>query len=292
MAKVFISYRRSDSLEICVRMATELKEYFGASEIFFDQSTIIPGTKWTQEIQDALSSSEIVLIVIGPQWLHAKDEKSGKRRIDVPEDWVREEVSMSLKRKRKGEKISIIPVLLGDTQMPDTRDLNDELSELSTYQGIRVINTRSHHDFDELREQLIKLKLQPKILQPVATPRVGKSPTQLNDNDEKRFLDEFKEWEIVENEEHNAPGGFRRELHRVYEFPTFELAFEFMNEVVRRGVNQINHHPRWENTFNRLEVWLTTFNIGYKPSVRDIRLAKIFEEIWLEYKSRIWEKKL
>ncbi|MFN8414602.1 MAG: TIR domain-containing protein [Anaerolineales bacterium] len=292
MAKVFISYRRSDSREISIRMAAELKEYFGANTIFFDQSTIIPGAKWPQEIQDALSNVEIVLIVIGPQWLHAKDEKSGRRRIDVPGDWVREEVSMSLKRKTKGERITIIPVLFGNIQMPDAKDLNDELSELSTYQGIKLLDTRGHHDFDELKEQLIKLKLQPKILQPVATPRVGKSPAQINDDDERKFLSEYKEWEIVENEEHNAPGGFRRELHRVYEFPTFELAFEYMNEVTKLGINQINHHPRWENTFNRLEVWLTTFNIGYKPSVRDIKLAKIFEEIWLEYKNRIWEKKL
>ena len=61
MTKVFISYRRSDSLDICIRMATELKKYFGVDSIFFDQSTIIPGTEWPQKIRDALKSSEIVL---------------------------------------------------------------------------------------------------------------------------------------------------------------------------------------------------------------------------------------
>lgn len=290
MTRVFISYRRSDSLGICFRMATELKEYFGANSIFFDQSTLMPGQEWPQQIQDALRNSEIVLVVIGPQWLHAKDEKSGKRRIDVSGDWVREEVLMALKRYRNGEKIVIIPILINDAQMPEMKDLNEELGELSSYQGIRLPNTRSHHDFDELREQLVKNRLQPKILQPVATPRMGKVTTQLSEEGERKFLSEYQEWEIVETEEHDAPGGFRREFHRVYEFTSFEMAFEFMNEVVKRGINQINHHPRWQNTFNRLEVWLTTFNIGYKPSMRDIRLGKVFEEIWIEYKNRMWQK--
>jgi len=287
MSTIFISYRRSDSREFCIRMAAELKRYFGSNTIFFDQTTIVPGTKWPQEIREAVGTAKVVLVVIGSQWLQARDERSGKRRIDIPEDWVREEVSHALKRKRDGEKVEIIPILIGDTQMPDANDLTDELKELSSIHGIKLPDTGSHHDFDRIQDELVKKDFTPKILQPTTTPILGVPPPRLDNEDEKNFLSEYTEWEIVETEEHNTPGGYRRELHRVYEFPNFDLTFEFMTEVVTRGINAMNHHPRWQNTFNRVEVWLTTFNIGFKPSKRDIRLARVFEEIWIEYKNRI-----
>jgi 4a-hydroxytetrahydrobiopterin dehydratase len=104
-------------------------------------------------------------------------------------------------------------------------------------------------------------------------------PTQLSDQDEQDLLAELENWEIVETPQRLAPGGVRRELHRVYEFPSFDLAFQFMNEVVARGVQPHNHHPRWENAYNRVEVWLTTFNLNYRPSNRDARLARVCESV-------------
>jgi pterin-4a-carbinolamine dehydratase len=61
-----------------------------------------------------------------------------------------------------------------------------------------------------------------------------------------------------------------------------------MKEVSIRAIEKYNHHPRWQNAYNRLEVWLTTFNLGYKPSNKDLRLAKFFEKIWQEFQAELF----
>jgi 4a-hydroxytetrahydrobiopterin dehydratase len=105
----------------------------------------------------------------------------------------------------------------------------------------------------------------------------------LTQEEERKFLAAFVPWEIMNTHEVDVPGGFKRELHRTYEFKTFEGAFEFMCEVKRRAIDPWDHHPRWQNSYNRIDVWLTTYNLGYKPSKKDVRLAREFEKVWREF---------
>ena len=58
------------------------------------------------------------------------------------------------------------------------------------------------------------------------------------------------------------------------------MAWRFMQRVSEIGIQPHNHHPRWQNNYNRLEVWLSTSNSGHKPTKRDVRLARVFEETW------------
>ena len=109
---------------------------------------------------------------------------------------------------------------------------------------------------------------------------VGNKTVILSQSEEQKLLAELPEWKIVESE---AEGGIiERQLHRCYEFKSFEAAFEFMTQSTIRAIEKQNHHPKWQNTYNRVEIWLTTFDIGNQISNRDARLAKAFEEIWLE----------
>jgi len=286
MPSVFISYRRSDAVDVARRMASELKTYFGADAIFFDQTTALPGAKWPDSIRAALDEAQVMLVVIGPTWFDARDEQSRRRRIDLAEDWVRQEILTALQRQRNGEPLEVIPVLVSDASMPDPGHLDEELGELCEWQGIRVVSSGTTHDFDELKEQLVRLRIEPRVLPPVATPRFRRLPQRLTQDEEQAFLAKWSEWEIVETAEPHAPGGVMRELHRVYEFTTFEDAFRFMTEVVRRAIEPYSHHPRWQNAYFRVEVWLTTFNLNYRPSNRDVRLAEMFEEIWREFTSK------
>jgi 4a-hydroxytetrahydrobiopterin dehydratase len=121
-------------------------------------------------------------------------------------------------------------------------------------------------------------------LPPVSTPRIGYTPRQLTSEEEKRFLETYSEWKVIEAVDTYAVGGLRRELHRIYEIRSFELAFRFMSEVSEKAITPQEHHPRWQNTWNRLEIWLTTFNLGYRLSVKDRRLAKKIEELWSDYR--------
>jgi len=282
---IFISYRRDDSLEFCRSMAAELRAYFGREEVFLDQ-TIERGAEWPTTVRNALNAARVILFVIGPKWLHASDDASGRPRLDISGDWVREELLVALKRKRSGDKVHVLPLLMPNVAMP--KYLHNKLASFPNYQAMPIPNTGKPEDFDELKKQLVRWKFVSTVLPPVATPRAGRLPKPLNDDDESAFLKKMKEWKIVETREPDAPGGFRRELHRVYEFRNFEDAFQFMNEVTERVISLINHHPRWQNTYHRLEIWLTTFNIGYKPSFKDVRLAEGCEQIWNEKQAGLW----
>jgi 4a-hydroxytetrahydrobiopterin dehydratase len=137
----------------------------------------------------------------------------------------------------------------------------------------RVSTANSDHDAN--------LSLKPQRI-PVDTPRVGKRPEPLDPKTERTLLVELSEWAVLETEDPFAEGRLRRELHRMYEFTTFDAAFHFMKEVTDRAITPYQHHPRWQNAYNRVEVWLTTFNLGCRLSARDRRLAKLFEQIWEE----------
>jgi pterin-4a-carbinolamine dehydratase len=123
----------------------------------------------------------------------------------------------------------------------------------------------------------------------VATPRVGRLPDPLTEQDLREFLEKHAQWALVDTRDENASEGVRRELYRVYEFPSYQLAFRFMNEVSERAIVRQSHHPRWQNTWNRVEIWLTTFNLGYRPSTKDLRLAEACEQAWRELRrSFVW----
>jgi pterin-4a-carbinolamine dehydratase len=82
---------------------------------------------------------------------------------------------------------------------------------------------------------------------PVDTPRVGKLPDPLDPKDERALLAELNKtadlWTVKESRDKYAQGGFRRELHRLYEFETFDAAFQFMKDVTERAIIPYNHHP-------------------------------------------------
>src|SRR5215475_5959398 len=121
MEKIFISYRRSDSFDTARRLATELRREFGETNVFFDQTSAPPGTAWPDAIRVAAKKTHALLVVIGPKWLHAQDEKSGRRRLDIKDDWVRLEILTFLKRKKatRSNDLLILPLLVnGATTMP------------------------------------------------------------------------------------------------------------------------------------------------------------------------------
>lgn len=48
-----------------------------------------------------------------------------------------------------------------------------------------------------------------------------------------------------------------QQLYRKFEFPDFKSAFEFMTLVAQKA-ETLQHHPTWTNTYNSVEIWLTT----------------------------------
>jgi len=69
-------------------------------------------------------------------------------------------------------------------------------------------------------------------------------------------------------------------LIKTFTFATFEDAMSFMQQA-STYISNIDHHPTWTNTYNRVEVRLTTHDAGNKVTEKDRNLAKYLDEIYL-----------
>jgi hypothetical protein len=141
MPSVFISYRRADTADAAGRLAADLIERFGRSRVFIDVDSIPLATKFEDRIQAALESCQLVLVLIGDQWLAAK-LPSGGRRLDEPQDYVRQEVSAALKR----DDVTVVPVLVEGAKMPTREELPPEISALSEINAVDLSHRRWRAD--------------------------------------------------------------------------------------------------------------------------------------------------
>ncbi|WP_121353090.1 4a-hydroxytetrahydrobiopterin dehydratase [Flavisolibacter nicotianae] len=62
-------------------------------------------------------------------------------------------------------------------------------------------------------------------------------------------------------------------LYRKFEFRDFSEAFAFMTRVAL-AAEKMNHHPRWTNVWNTVEVWLNTHDAGDVVTEKDRKLAE------------------
>lgn len=57
-----------------------------------------------------------------------------------------------------------------------------------------------------------------------------------------------------------------------FQFDDFKSAFAFMTRVAFEA-EALQHHPEWSNVYNRLNIRLTTHDVGNKVSQKDLDLA-------------------
>jgi glycerophosphoryl diester phosphodiesterase len=141
-ARVFISYRRQETAWPARQLYDVLVAELGADRVFKDVDNIEPGDDFVERIQSAVGSCQVLLALIGPQWLTVTDAK-GVRRLDDPEDFVRLEVETALSR----DDVRVIPILVDDAKMPRPQDLPKELAALTRRQAVDV----NPIDFDTRR---------------------------------------------------------------------------------------------------------------------------------------------
>lgn len=102
----------------------------------------------------------------------------------------------------------------------------------------------------------------------------------VDEADLQAFLTDHPKWQVVESDYSKADNGIKRELYRAFKFSTYDDAFAFMTSVSEQVIVPLDHHPRWLNDYNRLEVWFTTFDFGYQISNIDLQAAGEIEQIW------------
>ena len=145
--RVFISYRRADTAHFVGRLQEVISERYGRDSVFMDVEDIRPGQDYVVAIDSAVSSSRVLLVVIGNGWVSA--ERDGLRRLDNPQDRLRLEVEAGLRHTTH-----VIPVLVDDAAMPRTRDLPESLVPLSRHHAIRIRHDSFRGDTTHLFEIL------------------------------------------------------------------------------------------------------------------------------------------
>ncbi len=148
---IFINYRKDDSRWNALALYNELQKYFEKDQIFKDFNTILPGDDFVFSIENALRKCDVLLVIIGPNWVSMTDE-SGKRRLDDADDFVRLEVATALSRN-----IQVIPVLIDNTTMPKAADLPENMKLLYRRQFVEIDNTRFEDDVRNLAEAIKKV---------------------------------------------------------------------------------------------------------------------------------------
>ena len=148
---VFVSYRRDDSPGHAGRLYDRLVEHFGPERVFIDVDSIDPGADFAEVIEGTLAGAAVVVVVIGPGWIHARDAR-GVNRLTQRDDFVHLEVRRALELKKR-----VIPVLVEGATVPLTEDLPRDLQALTRRNAFEISDARFHSDADRLAAAIEKL---------------------------------------------------------------------------------------------------------------------------------------
>ena len=70
-------------------------------------------------------------------------------------------------------------------------------------------------------------------------------------------------------------------LQRTFLFSDFVMAFGFMTKVALVA-EKMNHHPKWTNAWNKVEITLSTHDAGDVVTEKDRALADAIDKIYVD----------
>jgi hypothetical protein len=142
-ARIFISYRREETAYAAGWLFDRLADEFGGGQVFKDVDSIELGDDFSEVISNAVGSTDVLLALIGDQWLTITDER-GTPRLNDPDDFVRLEIEAALARG-----VRVIPILVDGARMPRDEELPPSLAPLARRQALEL--SPSRFDFDTSR---------------------------------------------------------------------------------------------------------------------------------------------
>ena len=152
--QVFVNYRRHSDLLRAALVGLQIQGAMerlrpGRVSVFRDVEIRV-GKRWPEEVQRQLAMSDVIIAIMGPQWLTADDE-FGRRRIDCPDDWVRQELEFALEHRK-----ALVPVIFGDV-MPPPEALPESLAPLVELQAAFVEDATLERDLEPVYVELERI---------------------------------------------------------------------------------------------------------------------------------------
>jgi WD40 repeat protein len=146
--KIFINYRRDDSIGTAGRLHDRLAQSFGRKNLFMDVDHIPAGVDFVSHLNTQVAGCDVFLVIIGSRWLDAKDD-SGRRRLEIPDDFVAVEIAAALARD-----IRVIPVIVDGAHIPRAEELPEPLRPLVRRNAVEVRNAQFGRDAESLVEKV------------------------------------------------------------------------------------------------------------------------------------------
>jgi TIR domain len=162
--RIFISYRREDTAYAAGWLYDRLARHFGGVQVFKDVDSIQLGDDFVEVITRAVGSCDVLLALIGEEWLTITDEH-GRRRLDNADDFVHLEIEAALSRS-----VRVIPVLVDGARMPRADELPDGLAGLVRRQALELSPARFDFDTRRLLTVLDRSLAEVRAAQPGAGP--------------------------------------------------------------------------------------------------------------------------
>ena len=162
--RILISYRRGDASAAARRLHGELAARYGHDDVAIDIDVLPPSPGVEDVIADEVGRSDVVLVVIGPDWLGAAG--LGGRQLDAPEDPARRALEAALRTP----DLLLVPCLVGGATAPAEADLPPSLRELAGRGFVQLTDG----DWDEDLALLVNVIERREVLP--ARPRTAPPP--------------------------------------------------------------------------------------------------------------------
>jgi tetratricopeptide (TPR) repeat protein len=173
MGRVFISYRREETAYPAGWLYDRLADRYGG-QVFKDVDSIQLGDDFVEVITRAVASCDVLLALIGDEWLTITDTQQ-RRRLDDPGDFVRLEIEAALTRN-----VRVIPILVDGARIPHADDLPPSLAGLVRRQALELSPARFDFDTSRLLKVLDRTLAEVRSEQDsaAASARAAKAPEQ------------------------------------------------------------------------------------------------------------------
>jgi WD40 repeat protein len=168
--RIFISYRREETAYPAGWLYDRLVEHFGQGQVFKDVDSIQLGDDFVEVITAAVARCDVLLALIGDEWLTITGE-GGRRRLDDPDDFVRLEIEAALTRN-----VRVIPVLVDGARMPRAGELPASLAKLVRRQALELSPSRFDFDTGRLLRVLDSSLAEAQVQQAGTGPEVPDPP--------------------------------------------------------------------------------------------------------------------
>jgi len=249
-----------------------------------DLNSIPAGGEWPSQLQQRVQHATGMLVLMGENWLRVTDEW-GRRRIDLPSDWVTSEIKTALDRG-----IPIIPVLIGESaSVVPYEALPACIAELADKQTVFL---RPKTWVQDIAHIITIVKEQFGLteradLRGIIGPHPDARKAQLPSVDAEAldgFLQSHIGWEPWEDSLPREYPATRTELRKIYTFASFVDAADFMNQASDYFEAQ-QHHPRWSNEWRLVTVGLTTWDAKNRITMRDLEVADGLDALYKDFQA-------